>query len=91
MFHPQKFLMNLLVIDSEFRISIAVAYRAPVPPEATTSNAALSGNNFWVRPKKNVNQLAKISDDFFLVVHHKNENFTLRIVPLAPPFGLCRP
>src|SRR6218665_1378870 len=35
-----------------------------------------------------VNQLAKVSDDFFGVIHPKNEHFSLRIVPppLPPPF-----
>jgi len=36
----------------------SVAYRAQVPPGATTSNAALSGKNFF-RWRKNVIQLAK--------------------------------
>ena len=28
-------------------------------------------------PAQKVNQLAKISDDLLLVIHHKNENFTV--------------
>jgi len=55
----------------------SMAYRAQVPPRATTSNAALSG-------KKN------FAGAF---TTQKMKNFTLQIVPppLPPPFGLCRP
>jgi len=42
-FCPKKF-----ICSSEW----PVAYRAQVPPRATTSNAALSRNNFWSGPKK---------------------------------------
>jgi len=64
-----------------------------VPPVAATSNAALSGKKFS-SGGNNVNKHAKMYDYlFFLVIHPKNENFTLRIVPppLPPPFALCRP
>jgi len=62
-----------------------VAYRAQVSPGTTTSNAALLGKKkqFFGPAQKNFKQLAKISDDLFLVIHPQNENFTLRIVP--PP------
>ena len=62
------------------------------------STSAAQGDDLKCRPfrkifvsltEKNVNQHAKISDDLFLVIYPKNENFFNRIVP--PPFDLCRP
>ena len=58
------------------------------------STSAARGNDLKCRPfrkknfsaGKNVNPQAKISDDFFLVIHPKNENFCYR---LCRP--LCRP
>ena len=78
----------------------AVAYRAQVPPGASTSNGALSGKIFDPRRKKTAlsgklfylrrkkcQPTQKISDDFFLVIHPQSKNFTF--TELCRP--LCRP
>jgi len=49
-------------------------------------------NIFLAGAKKGI-QLAKISDDLFLLIHQKDEKFyvTNCAAPSAAPFGLCRP